>query len=104
VAASCAARISRSSRFAAPYTNLLKHVTHADSRHPPGALLHRESVLLAGVAVRVDKHIVKVAVRAGASRVRVPDKRDYRPAQRGAHVQRSGARRQHERTPVKDSD
>ena len=69
-----------------------------------GPVLHRDRIVLARLAVRVDQQVVEAPVRADALRVRVAHQRHDRPVERHGHVQRPGVGRQHERRAVEDAD
>src|SRR3712207_7730618 len=63
-------RPPRSTLF--PYTTLFRSVPYRDPRHPVVAVLQRDGVVLARVAVRVHDQVVELPVRADPLGVVVP--------------------------------
>jgi hypothetical protein len=81
---------------ALPNLDFLENVGDRNAPHSPRALVHRNRVVFARIAVRIDHQIVIASIRPDPFRVHVSDEADHGSLERYRHVQRAGVRRKHE--------
>src|SRR5262249_46601001 len=84
----------------APAFHTVEHFAHGDPRHAVAAILHRDRIVLTGLAIRVDDEIVKPAIRPRALGIRVAHQAHHGNAECHGDVEWARIGREHERRAV----